>query len=107
MALTDAQCKKVVTRIWGYYKTPQGWFVVDDKIDTLNYARDEKYWIRSKVNSWEGIGKTLETIASKNIIIRDFAKYYPNFDDRGDTADFDREVVLETSQVNCGSKAKT
>ena len=30
---------------------------------------------------------------------RDFAKYYPGFDEPGKTADFDREVVLETSDA--------
>ena len=62
--MTNEQCIKVVN-LWGWYKTPQGWYDGDIKIDHLNYTMDEHDWIKRKVNSWEGFGRTVEAMDAK------------------------------------------
>jgi len=64
--MTDEQCIQIIN-LWGWHKHPQGWYDGDFKIGQLNYARDEKDWIKRKVNSWEGFGRTVEVMAGKKL----------------------------------------
>ena len=65
--LTSEQCIEVAEKVWGWVKHPQGWYYPgpEIKIDQLNYARDEKAYIESQVNSWQGFGRTVEAMAEE------------------------------------------
>lgn len=80
MSLSTKQSIQVVTKIWGWYKAPQGWYDGDFKIDQLNYAGNENWWIQNKVNSWEGFGKTMEAMARRDrLTIKEFANPYTDY----------------------------
>ena len=57
--------KNVVKKVWGWYLHNGVWYDGDFKIDQLNYSRDQNTWIKHKVFSWEGYGKTLEAMESR------------------------------------------